>query len=749
MGLRETFTSFFWRPRTTLATLELVQEEFAKHHAGADLDYLARAYEFAYKAHDGQKRKSGEAYITHPTAVAHILASHKLDLETVAAGFLHDVVEDCEVELSELETLFGKGLARIVDGVTKIGKVKFRDKSEAQAENYRKMIMAMSEDVRVLLVKLADRTHNMQTLEFMRPEKQKVIARETLEIFTPLAHRLGMSQLKTELERLAFLYLEPEAFAEVDRQIKLRERQNRLFTEATTKLIEKSLSDNQIEECYVTSRIKNHYSIYRKMEAKKTSLDGLYDYYAFRIHVKTVSDCYKALGLLHAKWRHIPGRIKDFIATPKPNLYQSLHTTLISDDVEGHNIPAGIKFEVQIRTHMMHRIAEEGVAAHWTYKNGRLLSVGRNEFVHWLKRVIDDNQGVSDNQEFLDSLKGQFKTQEILVFTPQSEIKTLPKGATPLDFAYLIHTEVGHRAVAAKVDGKMVPLRSELHSGSIVEILTKDTQQPNEEWLNFVATPSARGKIRAWLRAEEKKKAITLGKNIFEREAKRLKVPMKLIRSNDFTNKIDKELGIKKLDDFYAAVGYGNLTPRRALKPFLPEDFDDQMPSPEEKRSSRWKRAIGKLSRKSRQMVLVRGMDDVLVQLAKCCNPIVGDDIIGYITRGAGVTVHRRDCKSFRQNHVNQERIIQVEWDRHDEAEQLFRIKIRVFTEERRGMIAEITTAIAATNTNIHDFRSRVDNQGTRGVFDIMLEIRSSNHYEKVERAIRKCKGYLSHERVN
>jgi GTP pyrophosphokinase len=749
MGLRETITSLFWKPRTALATLEMVQEEFEKHHSGADVQYLADAYTFAYKAHDGQMRKSGEPYITHPTSVAFILASHKLDLETVAAGFLHDVVEDCDVELSELEERFGKGLARIVDGVTKIGKVKFRDKSEAQAENYRKMIMAMSEDVRVLLVKLADRTHNMQTLGFMKPEKQERIARETLDIFTPLAHRLGMSQLKTELERLSFMYLHPQAYAEVDRQIKERERQQQHFAIATTKLIEKLLSENEVGDCYVTSRIKNHYSIYRKMESKKTSIDGLYDYYAFRIHVKTVSDCYKSLGLLHSKWRHIPGRIKDFIATPKPNLYQSLHTTLISDEVDTEKIPAGIKFEVQIRTHMMHRIAEEGVAAHWTYKNGRLLSVGRNEFVHWLKKVIDDNESVSDNEEFLDSLKGQFKTQEILVFTPQSEIKTLPKGATPLDFAYLIHTEVGNRAVAAKVDGKMVPLRSELKSGSIVEIITKDTQQPNEEWLNFVATPSARGKIRSWLRAEEKTKAITLGKSILEREAKRLKVPMKTVRSNDFSSKVESELEYKKLDDFYAAIGYGNLTPRRALKPFLPEDFDDQMPSIEEQRTSRLKRAFSKLSRKSRQMVLVRGMDDVLVQLAKCCNPIVGDDIVGYISRGAGVTVHRRDCKSFRMQHVNQDRIIEVEWERSDDPEQLFRVNIRIFTEERTGMIATITTAIAATNTNIYDFRSRVDSQGSRGIFDIQLEIRSSNHFDKVVRAIRKCKGYLSHERIN
>lgn len=718
-------------------TIEDVKRVFLENHPDGDADYLQRAHDFATKAHEGQTRKSGEPYIIHPIAVAYILADRKLDLETVAAGFLHDVVEDCDVEIAQLEKHFGPGLARIVNGVTKIGKVKFQNKDQAQAENYRKMIMAMSEDIRVLVVKLADRCHNMLTLGHLSEEKRRRISQETLDIYTPLAHRIGMSNLKLELERLSFLHMEPEAYADLDRQLTERERANKGFLKNIANDIESLMGEFDVHGD-VSSRIKSHYSIYRKLRRKKCTLDGLYDYYAFRILTDSVGDCYKMFGLLHSKWRHIPGRIKDFIATPKSNLYQSIHTTLLSE----HGQP----FEVQVRTHTMHRIAEEGVAAHWTYKNGRLLSVGKNEFVSWLRRVADEHKEVQDSDEFLETIKGQLQTDEILVFTPNSEIKTLPKGATPLDFAYHIHTEVGHQAVAAKVDGKMVPLRSVLQSGSIVEIITSSSQTPSEEWLQYVRSSSARSKIRAWLRAREREKAVEMGRNLFERELKRCRIPLKKVSNSVIQSKL-KGLGFKKLDDFYSAIGFGNLTPNKAVKPFIPEDQVEAGPSADQVRQSRLQRAFQRISRKSRNMVLVRGTSDVLVNLAKCCNPILGDPIVGHITQGRGVMVHKRDCKTLLSQNVSIERKIPVEWAGPIE-DQVFEVAIRVYTEDRPGMIADVTLAISNTHTNVSNMNANTDNDKSMGIFDIVLQVKTLAHFDKVVSNLKKVRGFLGYDRI-
>ncbi len=736
MGLRERVANFVGlrNHREPIYTYEDVHKAFLEHHPYADSGYLKRAYDFGEKAHEGQLRKSGEPYFTHPTAVAYILASRSLDMETIAAGFLHDVVEDCGVGLPELERTFGADLARIVDGVTKIGKVKFRDKSEAQAENYRKMILAMSQDVRVLVVKLADRCHNMHTLGYLPEPKRRRISRETLDIYAPLAHRIGMSWLKHELEEQAFKYLEPEAYEKLDDELAEWNRERTDFLEKTGDALGKLLEESGVE-ARISSRVKSHYSIWRKLQRKQCNLDGLYDYYAFRIVTDTVESCYKVFGLLHGRWRHMPGRIKDFIATPKPNLYQSIHTTLISDD--------GQRFEVQVRTRMMNRIAEDGVAAHWTYKDGRLLQIGRNDFVGWLRKVADDQMEVLDNEDFLESIKGQLNAKEILVFTPKSEIKTLPMGATPLDFAYLIHTEVGHTTVGAKVDGKMVPLDSELQSGSIVEVITDKRQKPKEEWLRHVKSPSARTKIRAWLRAEERARAVDMGRRLFERQLKRRQFPMKEMNNALIQSKLH-EFGKKKVEDFYTAIGFGSITPKNAVKPFLPEERANEK---EALRDTRLKRAIQKIARRSDQLVEVKGHDDILVHLGKCCNPIYGDEIVGYITQGRGIAVHRKDCRFFAQQNLNPDRKIEVAWIGKGEG-QLFQVQLRVFTEDRAGMIADISTAIANAKTNVLNLKAQVNKERGMGVFEMIVQINHLDHLNKVLSALKRVKGFLSYERL-
>ncbi|MCB9398908.1 MAG: bifunctional (p)ppGpp synthetase/guanosine-3',5'-bis(diphosphate) 3'-pyrophosphohydrolase [Acidobacteria bacterium] len=713
-----------------------VLEEVLSHHPDAETDYLAKAYAFGAKAHAGQVRKSGEPYYQHPTAVAYHLAKTGLDLDTVAAGFLHDVLEDCPVEYKDLETNFGHDLAEIVNGVTKLGKVKFQDKAQAQAESYRKMILAMSKDLRVLIVKLADRLHNMQTLEHLNPEKQKRISKETLEIYAPLAHRIGMSQFKTELETLAFYYLEPESYSELKRQLDTRQKISHKTMDSIGHEIRAVLEKNQLESD-VTSRVKSEYSIFQKLKKKQTTIEGIYDYYAFRILTDSVRECYAVLGALHERWKPIPGRFKDFIATPKPNLYQSLHTTLIAEN--------GMPFEVQIRTHMMHRLAEEGVAAHWTYKRGRLLSVGKSEYTAWLRKLVDENKDMSDHEEFLESLKAQLVNDEILVFTPAGEIKTLPKGATPLDFAYQIHTELGHHTIGAKIDGKMTSLRSTLQTGNIVEILTSPNQRPSQEWLKIVKSHSARHKIRQWLRTEEKKKSIELGHQIFEKELKRYKIALKTI-SRDLVQGKAEGLGYKKLDDFYSAIGFGHITPAKAIAPFLPEGTLDK-PTGDEVRESRIAKAINRLARKKGAQVTVKGQEDVLVYLAKCCSPIFGDPIVGYITRGRGVAVHKRDCAGLQRSLNDPERRIEVEWDKNYD-NPVFSVRVLVHTEERPGMLLDITQALKDAKTNVRKFQASVNVEKNLGVFDIVIEVNTINHLENVFKHLRKIKGVLSQQRV-
>jgi len=724
-----------WLGKEKLIRYEDIQAAVVEHHPDADLQFLASAYAFGAQQHHGQKRKSGEPYYSHPVTVAHILATHKLDLETVASGFLHDVVEDCKVTVKELESRFGENLAHIVNGVTKIGKVRYRDKLDSQADSYRKMILAMSEDMRVLIVKLADRLHNMQTLHHLPREKQIRIAHETMDIFVPLAHRVGMSHFKIALENLAFYYINPEIYVDLEKKVNERHHKAQNSIIHTNRKIEELLRENHIE-AEVYSRTKSLYSIYKKMEKKKTGLDGIYDYYAFRILTQSIGDCYNALGLLHGHWHPIPDRIKDFIATPKPNLYQSLHTTLAGS--------AGQPFEVQIRTRNMHRIAEEGIAAHWTYKQGQLISLSRDRYSKWLKTLATDQEG-SSAQEYIQSIKGELIPEEMQVFTPRGEIKTLKINATVLDFAYHIHTELGHQTTGARVDNIQVGIRTVLKNGQTIEIIKNKNQKPSEEWLSFIVTSSARSKIRNWLNAEKKKQSIDIGRTLFEKEIKKMKIPLKTISNKVLMEKI-VEISFNKKEDFYSAIGLGNITPRKAITPFIPEEMKEQMPSSGEVRESRLKKAISSLTGSNRQKVIVKGQNDILVFLSSCCNPIEGDPIIGYITMGKGVAVHQTKCKSLLDPNLDRDRMVEVQWGKSAE-DSVFNARMLVHTEDRPGMIADVSNAVAGVKTNIKDFQAHTEKDRSIGIFSLVIEVQSIEHLKKVTTAIKKIRGVISVER--
>ncbi|PIE90083.1 MAG: hypothetical protein CR997_08135 [Acidobacteria bacterium] len=727
-----------WSDREKMIRYEDIEKEVLKHHPDADIQYLASAYAFGAQHHHGQLRKSGEPYYSHPVAVAYILAKNGLDLETVASGFLHDVVEDCEeVSLKDLEERFGHNLAKIVDGVTKIGKVKYRNKLHAQADSYRKMILAMAEDLRVLIVKLADRYHNMQTLHHLPKEKQVRIARETMDIYAPLAHRVGMSHFKFQLEKLAFFYINPEVYVDIETKVNERHSKAKARINSTEKKIIKLLEEHNIK-ADVKSRIKSLYSIYKKMKNKKTGLDGIYDYYAFRIIAESVSDCYNILGRLHGRWHPIPDRIKDFIATPKPNLYQSLHTTLAGQQ--------GQPFEVQIRTKTMDRIAEDGVAAHWTYKQGRLQSIGTHKYSKWLKKLVTDRDPDIKGVDYIESIKGDLVPNEILVFTPTGEIKTLKSGATVLDFAYHIHTDLGHRTTGGRVDGAQVGMRTKLKNGQTVEILTSKKQKPSEEWLSFAVTSSARSKIRNWLNSEKRHKSIEIGRALFEKEIKKMKIPLKTVSNKVIQEKLG-ELNFKKMDDFYSAIGLGNMTPRRAILPFVPEEILEKTPSSQEVRENRIKKAISNLTRHSKQQVIVKDLNDVLVFLSTCCKPIEGDPICGYITLGKGVAIHRKDCKSLKDPNLDKDRLVEdVQWGKMDDT-QYFNTRLVIHTEDRQGMIADITNKVASMKTNIKDFEAHTDYDRGLGVIVLVVEVQSVEHLKKLSSALEQIKGVISVER--
>jgi GTP pyrophosphokinase len=713
---------------------EDIEETVRRHHPGAQLELLRRAYIFSAVHHKGQTRASGEPYLVHPLEVANLLAEMRMDPTCVAVGLLHDVLEDTLSDADTIGEHFGPDVLHIVEGVTKISQIPFSTTEERQAENFRKLLLAMVDDVRVILVKLADRLHNMRTLHHLPEERRVRIAGETMDIYAPLAGRLGMSKIKNELEDLSFQYLEPDAYKELSSRVQERRQQAAAFIERIRGVVAEKLAGAGLQAS-VEGRIKRLHSIQQKLKRQKILLDQVYDFVALRVVVPTIPDCYAALGVLHNLWRPVPGRIKDFIAMPRPNGYQSLHTSVISDD--GH------PFEVQIRTPEMHRVAEDGIAAHWKYKEGKSGFDKDDQAFAWLRQVLEWQHDVRDPHEFLNSLKIDLYPEEVYCFTPRGEVKTLPRGATPVDFAYAIHTEVGHHCVGARVNGKMVPLRTRLKNGDIIEILNSPGHNPSRDWLSLVATNRARSKIRHYLNTAEKQQALEIGRKHFERELKRYDLSLKkLLAEPARVDAIAQELGVgTKIEDLFGAVGYGKVSMRQVLSRLLPPE-KLQEPAPEKARPIA--DAVKRLLRVGEERIKVKGTDDLLVYRARCCNPIMGEPIVGYITRGKGVSVHSQNCPNVVNLMYDPERRIAVEWERGGDA--AYEVRVSVEVEDRPGLLAAITRVLAELDTDIRNAEARTHPDSTASV-ELTLRIHDLKHLERVVKSIRQVSGVIDVER--
>jgi GTP diphosphokinase / guanosine-3',5'-bis(diphosphate) 3'-diphosphatase len=709
-----------------------VLERLTSYNPHADTELLKKAYVFSAKVHSGQLRLSGEPYLTHPLEVAGILTQLKLDVASVATGFLHDAVEDTLTTLKEVRENFGEEITQLVDGLTKISQISLRSTEEGQAENYRKMILAMVKDIRVILIKLADRLHNMRTLKYHSPEKQVEIAHETLDIYAPLAHRLGIDWMKSELEDLAFRYLHPDIHDDIQRKIAKKERERDRYIDEVKRILMKKLYENHIEG-EVTGRTKQIYSIYLKMKDQNIDFDQVYDLTAFRVIVNTVKECYDVLGIIHSLWKPIPGKFKDYVGLPKENMYQSLHTAVIG--------PYGERIEIQIRTYEMHKIADEGIAAHWKYKEGRIIEEADDKRFTWLRQLLEWQRDLKDNAEFLETVKVDLFPNEVYVFTPKGEVKQFPRGATPVDFAYSIHSDVGNRCTGAKVNGKIVPLRYEFRSGDTVEIMTSPGQKPSKDWLKFVKTSRAKTKVHQWFSTEEREKSITLGKDILEKELRKYDLQQaRLIKSGELA-KVAGEFSFREVDDLVAAVGYGRVTANQIIGKILPPE---RMERKEEEKEGRLKRLIQKVTRSGpKDALLIKGVDNVVVRYAGCCNPLPGDKVIGFITRGRGVTIHTSDCKNVVDNDPN--RRVEVEWD--SKKEYIYPVRIRIYSEDKKGMLADISNSIASNKANITNARvETTDERKAIGTFEV--EIRDLNHLRKVIKGLEKIKGVHRVERM-
>ncbi len=707
--------------------LEEILDRVEQHHPGDSLDLIRRAYIFSAKEHKGQVRASGEPYLTHPLEVANLLAEMKMDAVTVSVGLLHDVVEDTLTTLEKIEELFGAEVAHIVDGVTKISQIPFTSKEEKQAENFRKMLLAMTDDIRVIMVKFADRLHNMRTLAYLSADRREAIARETMDIYAPLANRLGMGKIRGELEDLAFSYLDPKAYQELKDIVERNRRKHEAFLAEVTKLIEDKMKEHDIP-CSTESRTKRLYSILLKLKKQRITIDQVYDLLALRIITDSVKNCYAALGVIHNTWRPVPGRIKDFIAMPRPNMYQSLHTSVIA---------GGQPFEVQIRTAEMHRIAEEGIAAHWKYKDGKLVADNReDQRVSWLRHLVEWQQDMKDPADFLSTLKIDLYPEEVYTFTPKGKVVSLPRDATPVDFAYTIHTEVGHSCVGAKINGRMTPLRTKLRNGDIVEIVTQAGHKPSRDWLSFVKTSRARNKIRHWLTEQESEKAIELGRKMLEKEARKYKQNAKVLLESDKMQAMLLEYGSSKAEDLLSAIGYGKVSAKQIISRLSPDGLKEAPPEPESKIASVVKRVLG-LGADAR--LQVKGFDDLLVYRAKCCNPIRGEDVIGYITRGKGVAVHSKNCPNVQNLLYDADRKIEVEWAGAAPSAEAYAVPLTILTEDRPGMLAEIAAAISEVKSNILNVEARTADE--RGTIDITVEIPDMKHLERVIASVKKIDG--------
>ncbi len=708
-------------------------EKVRANSPDADTELLRRAYVFSAMEHKGQVRHSGEPYLVHPLEVADILADMRLDVVAIAAGLLHDVVEDTLTSIDRIQELFGPEVAHVVEGVTKLSAISFASSEERQAENFRKMLLAMVDDIRVIMVKLADRLHNMRTLHHLPEERRLRIASETRDIYAPIANRLGMSKVKNELEELAFRALEPQSYEALRSRVDGRRKATQGMMDELKRIITAKLEEAQVPVVQIDGRIKRLYSIYLKLKRQKIDLEQVYDLVALRIITHSVKDCYAALGIIHQTWSPVPGRIKDFIAMPRPNGYQSLHTSVVSD--------RGFPFEVQIRSEDMHRIAEEGIAAHWKYKEGRVGAQRDEQYFRWLRQLLEWQQEVRDPQEFIQNLKIDLYPEEVYTFTPRGEVKSLPRGATPIDFAYAVHTDVGHRCVGARVNGRMVPLRQRLKNGDIVEIVTAAGHTPSRDWLNFVVTSKARNKIRHFIQAEEKQRSIEIGRRLFEKEARRFDVSLKEVLDPEALARAAREQGFQRVDELFAAIGYGKLSARQALTKLVPQGELRERP-PDGRLTSVVKRVLGG----AEERIKVRGADDLLVFRARCCNPIRGEKIVGYITRGKGVSVHSAHCPNVLNLLYDPERRIDVEWDKGDSAEPAYTVRLTVQVEDRKGILAEVSAKVASINTNIKTMEATTDER--EGRIEMTVEINDMKHLEKVIKSLKGVAGVINVERV-
>ena len=723
-------------PSNFMIRFENLLEKVRAYGSEADIELLRRAYVFSALEHKGQVRHSGEPYLVHPLAVADFLADMKLDAVAVAAGLLHDVVEDTLTTPERIADLFGEEVAHVVEGVTKIGALPFSSTEERQAENLRKMLLAMVDDIRVILVKLSDRLHNMRTLHHVPEERRAKTAQETLDIYAPIASRLGMSKVKNELEELSFKYLEPKAYESL--RVKVEERRNELTTvlEELKQTVGAKLEEARVPVVRIEGRVKRLYSIHLKLQRQKIDLDRVYDFLALRIITSSVQDCYAALGIIHQTWSPVPGRIKDFIAMSRPNGYQSLHTSVISE----HGFP----FEVQIRTEEMHHRAEEGIAAHWKYKEGRVGDHGDERYFKWMRNLLEVQQEVRDAGEFLANLKVDLYPEEVYIFTPKGEVRSLQRGSTPVDFAYSIHTDVGHQCVGARVNGKMVPLRTTLENGDIVEIITQAGHRPSRDWLAFAVTSRARGKIKHVLQAEERERSVELGRRLFEKEARRFSLNPKTVLESAELMRFAIDYGAQKPDELLAHIGYGKLSARTVLQRCVPGG-DLQETTPDSAVVSAVKRVFGSGSASS-DKIKVRGIDDLMVFRAKCCNPIRGERIVGYVTRGKGVSVHAASCSNVTNLMFDPERRIEVEWDTEVADLAAFTVRLTILTEDRKGMLAEISSKISDINTNITNMEARTGDDGDARI-EVTIQIRDLKHLDKVIKSVKGVEGVLGVER--
>ena len=709
-----------------------------QYNPNADMKQIIKAFHFAEAAHEGQFRNSGEKFIVHPYNVAIILTELNMDTTTIVAGLLHDVIEDTNITYDDVVLEFGEEVADLVEGVTKLKKLQYKTKQENQAENLRKMVLAMAKDIRVIIIKLADRLHNMRTLEYMSEEKKKEKALETLEIYAPLARRLGISKIKWELEDLSLRYLDPEGYYDLVDKVSKRRKEREAYIQRIIKDLDEKLEEMNIPRD-ISGRPKNFYSIYKKMVYQNKSFEQIFDLTAIRVIVDNIKDCYGVLGIVHTMWKPIPGRFKDYIAMPKPNMYQSLHTTVIG--------PEGEIFEVQIRTWDMHRTAEYGIAAHWKYKEGTIKTDNFDEKLTWLRQLLEWQKDLKDPTEFMETLKIDFFTDEVFVFTPKGDVINLPNGSTPIDFAYRVHTAVGNSCVGAKVDGRIVPLDYKLKNGNIVEILTSSSSTgPSRDWLKIVKSSQAKNKIRQWFKREERDLNINRGKEMLEKEVKRQGYKLTEILKEDWLKNIANKLSLNTSDDLYAALGYGNITLSQVV-PRLKElhrdyyNIEDDNINIEQKIKEQ---PAPKKNKRVTQGISIKGVDNIKVRFAKCCNPVPGDDIVGYITRGRGVSIHRKDCPNI-SDLVGQERFIDVEWDTNEKAE--YPVEIQIKATDRSGLLTDITQGITDSNISLLSLNART-NKEKLVLINMTLEIKNTEQLRDLMKRIKKLKGVIDVYRV-